>query len=395
MKNILFILFVVFFKGTYVFSHKGGFESSLMSDCEGALNLFQSGTFSLQFAATGGLINDFSEYPSLNSVPEKNSIWCTFIAPTNGFVSLTAEIKKGFVKMIVFQQQKKDLCDEIHRGTAEIQRILVSKDTNSLGLSKVPKSNQLYGINLKQGQKISIVFITNIKSKEHLKLNFSFESTFSENSSDKGQVKIVDFRDDEFSPACHISIKDSISGYPIIANVTVSNCNDIEGVYLGSEFYFQISKACKMSIKFDAKGYFFIDKEIQVQANSESEFEIYLDPIKVGKSFTIEQIEFKPGTSEFFKDSEPRLRRLRDFMALNSDIKIEIQGHVFSMEENSVTGQKLSEARALRVYNYLISNGISKTRMMTKGFGNTKPIFPNPKFSYEEQMNRRVEIKII
>jgi outer membrane protein OmpA-like peptidoglycan-associated protein len=65
------------------------------------------------------------------------------------------------------------------------------------------------------------------------------------------------------------------------------------------------------------------------------------------------------------------------------------------MEENSLSGQKLSEARALRVYNYLILNGISKTRMTTKGFGNTKPIFPNPKLSIEEQMNRRVEIKIL
>ena len=112
-------------------------------------------------------------------------------------------------------------------------------------------------------------------------------------------------------------------------------------------------------------------------------------------SFTIEQIEFKPGTSEFLKKSEPRLKRLRDFMALNSDIRIEIQGHVFSLEDNSLVGQKLSESRALKVYNYLILNGINKDRMTTIGFGNTKPIFPNPKFSNEEQINRRVEIKIL
>jgi outer membrane protein OmpA-like peptidoglycan-associated protein len=391
MTKVFFILFILFFNSANSISQieKG------ISDCEGAINIFQSGFFSLQFPDKGGVVNDISEYPSLSTVSEKNSIWCTFIAPSNGFLSLTAEIKKGFLKMIIFQQQKKDICDEIHKGVADIQRLLVSKDTNSIGLSKVPKSNELYSLNLKQGQKISIVFISNIKSKDYMKLNFSFEPITTVKSIEIGESKIVDLREDEFSPSFNIKIKDAAKGIPVVANVIISNCNEIDGSYLGSDFYFQVRKTCKMSIRCDAKGYLFLDKEQQVLANSEVETTIYLDPIKVGMIFTIEQIEFKTGTSEFYKNSEPRLRRLRDFMALNSELKIEIQGHVFSMDENNTMGQKLSEARALKVYNYLILNGISKTRMTTKGFGNTKPIFPNPKFSSEEQMNRRVEIKIL
>jgi outer membrane protein OmpA-like peptidoglycan-associated protein len=366
-----------------------------ISDCEGAINIFQSGSFSLQFPSKGGVDNDFSEYPSLSSVSEKKSIWFTFIAPSNGYVSLSAEIKKGNLKMIVFQQQKKDLCEEIHRGTAEIKRLLISKDTNYVGLAIEPKSNQLYPLNLKLGQKISIVLIGDIKSKDMLKFNFSFESISPVQFIEQGNSKIIDLREDEFSPTCYINIKDANTGISVIADLIISKCNEIDGVYSGSDFYFQVDESCKLSIKCDAKGYFFVDREHELSSDSESEITILLDPIKVGKSFTIEQIEFKAGTSEFYKNSEPRLHRLRDFMALNSDIKIEIQGHVFSMEENSMSGQKLSEARALRVYNYLILNGISKNRMTVKGFGNTKPIFPNPKIFLEEQMNRRVEIKII
>jgi len=378
-----------------LFSQNDKGSSDAISDCYGAINIFQSGTFSLQFPAKAGIINDFTEYPSLNSISEKNSIWCTFIAPSNGAISFTAGIKKGMLKMIVFQQEKKDLCNEILKGTAEIKRLLITKDTNEVGLSKEPKSNHLYPLNLKEGQKISIVLITNVNSKEILKLNFSFESSSPINSFEHGKSKVIDLREDEFSPSCFINIKDASTSLPVVSDIIISKCDEIEGAYLGSDFYFQVSENCKMSIRCDAKGYFFVDKEIEVLENSELEFSILLEPIRVGKSFTIEQIEFKPGTSEFYKNSEPRLRRLRDFMALNSDIKIEIQGHVFSMEENSLSGQKLSEARALRVYNYLILNGISKTRMTTKGFGNTKPIFPNPKLSIEEQMNRRVEIKIL
>jgi outer membrane protein OmpA-like peptidoglycan-associated protein len=391
MSKIILILFLFFLNFVYCFSQ---IENGI-SDCEGAINIFQSGSFSLQFPEKGGVINDISEYPSLSNISEKNSIWCTFIAPSNGYINLNAEIKKGFLKMIIFQQQKKDICDEIHKGAADIQRLLISKDTNSIGLSRAPKSNQLYSLNLKQGQKISIVFISNIKSKDFLKLNFSFESNTSISSVQPGKSKIVDLREDEFSPSFIIKIKDATSGLPVVADVIISKCNETDGAYFGSDFYFQVNKTCKMSIRCDAKGYFFLDKEQQVLANSELEIVIYLDPIKVGMSFSIEQIEFKTGTSEFYKNSELRLRRLRDFMALNSELKIEIQGHVFSMEENNTIGQKLSEARAIMVYNYLISNGISKTRMTTKGFGNTKPIFPNPKVSSEEQMNRRVEIKIL
>ena len=81
-------------------------------------------------------------------------------------------------------------------------------------------------------------------------------------------------------------------------------------------------------------------------------------------------------------------------MALNSDVKIEIQGHVFHIGENTYAAQKLSESRAKRVLTYLADNGIDKTRMTAIGYGNLKPIIALPRFAYEEQKNRRVEIKI-
>ena len=108
----------------------------------------------------------------------------------------------------------------------------------------------------------------------------------------------------------------------------------------------------------------------------------------------IEEIEFKPGTSEILPESEPKLKRLKDFMALNSEIEIEIQGHVFLIGENGFASQKLSEGRARRVMAYLADNGINKNRMTAVGYGNTKPIYPEPKFAYEEQANRRVEILV-
>jgi outer membrane protein OmpA-like peptidoglycan-associated protein len=43
---------------------------------------------------------------------------------------------------------------------------------------------------------------------------------------------------------------------------------------------------------------------------------------------------------------------------------------------------------------YLVDNGIAKERMTAVGYGNTRPVYANPKLASEEQANRRVEILI-
>lgn len=149
-----------------------------------------------------------------------------------------------------------------------------------------------------------------------------------------------------------------------------------------------------MIIKCDAEGYFFDDRIESVSSFEDQEIIIHLERISSGKSIQIEEIEFTPGTSEITKSSEPKLRRLKDFLALNSEMSIEIQGHVFAVGDNSFAGQKISEARAKRVLKYLTDNGIDKNRLVAVGYGNTRPIYPEPKFSYEEQANRRVEVLI-
>jgi outer membrane protein OmpA-like peptidoglycan-associated protein len=394
MNKQIYILLLFLLHQLSVLSQKGLVTASI-ADCEGAINIFESGNFSVEFLGNSGRQNDIQAYPSLSNVSEKNSIWCVFIAPSNGVVTLDAYIPKGYLQLVVFLQERKDICEEIHKGSAEIKRLFSDTDSNYVEISKRETKRSLYSLDLKKGQKIALLFNTNLKLKETLRLNFNFSSLDIQEEQDKGETKIVDFRDDEFSTALNFKVRDAVTGLPLVANLIISRCNDLDALYLGSDFYFQVLKPCKMVIKCDAKGYFFNDKIESIMANTNAEITILLEPIKKGKSFTIEQIEFIPGSSDFLPSSTPRLNRLKDFLALNSEVQIEIQGHVFSMEENSLAGQKISEARAKRVFNYLVTNGINKDRMITKGYGNTRPIFPNPRFSYEEQMNRRVEIKVL
>lgn len=374
------------------YSQEDDFVSDAISDCDGAMNIIEPGAFSIQFTGNSGVVLDIANYPSLSKIIEKNSIWCSFIAPFTGVLKLDASLMTGNLQMVIFEEGIGDICDEIHKGTADIKR-LIDVPSTSVGLNNTPASNQLYSLELNEGKKIIILFNTEPKSKEKLKLTFNFDA--SKTSGELGEKKVVDLRDDEFTPSFHVVVRDAATGNPIVANLTIEGLKNVSALYMGSDFFFVIQKAAKLTIKCDAKGYFFADRVENVAANIDSEFTIWLEPLKQGKSLQIEEIEFHPGTSDFIPSSESKLRRLKDFMALNSEVKIEIQGHVFSLDDNSFAGQKLSEARAKRVYNYLVENGISKDRMTTIGFGNTKPIFPKPKFAYEEQMNRRVEIKVL
>jgi outer membrane protein OmpA-like peptidoglycan-associated protein len=166
---------------------------------------------------------------------------------------------------------------------------------------------------------------------------------------------------------------------------TIDGANLVKGLVLEKDK----SKVFTRALGFGKEGKYTYDYSIY---NPEMGF---MESLGKGKSMQIEEIEFQPGTSEFLQGAEGKLRRLRDFMALNAEVSIEIQGHVHATNEsNGFAAQKLSEARAKRVMNYLATNGIDKTRMEAIGYGNTKPIYPNPKFAYEEQANRRVEIVI-
>ena len=77
----------------------------------------------------------------------------------------------------------------------------------------------------------------------------------------------------------------------------------------------------------------------------------------------------------------------------NPEIKLEIHGHTDSRGKKSYN-MKLSKKRAKIVMNQLIKLGIEKNRLISKGFGPSKPIESNKTASGRAQ-NRRVEFKLV
>lgn len=384
------ILLILLLVSTPLFGQpKVGRDAVNMNSCQGAINIFDNGGFDMQFTGQGD--NSIESYPSLEGIDEENFLWISFVAPSEGDLTFTGSVKNGYLQMVVFEETSDAICTDISNASAEILRLILSKENSLVGLDYKIDDSHLYSLHLEKGKKIHALFATNKKEKKNLFLQWEFIPEIHVES----ETKIVDKRADDFAPTLSFKIRDGDSGLPLVAGLVVIGQKGIQGLYTGSDFFFSLSRRADLTIQCDIEGYFFHDSIYEIKGTEDIEISIAMDPVASGKSLQIEEIEFIPGSSKIMVSSEPKLKRLKDFLALNSELNIEIQGHVFAIGDNSFAAQKVSEARAKRVMKYLIENGINKNRLKAVGYGNTRPVYKEPVRVYQEQANRRVEIVVL
>jgi OOP family OmpA-OmpF porin len=98
--------------------------------------------------------------------------------------------------------------------------------------------------------------------------------------------------------------------------------------------------------------------------------------------------------SSYVKDEAyPLLDEVVTILQDNPEIEVEIQGHADSTG-TAEYNLWLSERRASRVMDYLLSKGIDPGRLEAKGYGSTQPVASNDTEEGRAQ-NRRVELKRI
>jgi outer membrane protein OmpA-like peptidoglycan-associated protein len=125
--------------------------------------------------------------------------------------------------------------------------------------------------------------------------------------------------------------------------------------------------------------------------------------ISSGDKITLKNINFIGGYHYFINESLPALSELLKVMKSHPTMIIRVEGHICCgpLEEGDGIDlgteiKNLSVARAKAVQEYLVNNGIEASRISSSGFGHTKPLFPYPEKTKEEELaNRRVEVVII
>ena len=115
--------------------------------------------------------------------------------------------------------------------------------------------------------------------------------------------------------------------------------------------------------------------------------------IEQPKSFTLDNVHFDSGKSSIKTSSYDELKELVDFLKLKPEIKIEIGGHTDNVGEERAN-QTLSQERASSVKKYLVEHGVSSSRLIAKGYGESIPVADN-NTEKGKKLNRRTEVRIL
>jgi OOP family OmpA-OmpF porin len=104
-------------------------------------------------------------------------------------------------------------------------------------------------------------------------------------------------------------------------------------------------------------------------------------------------VEFDTNKAIVKDEYRNEIKKVADFMKTYPNTTAVIEGHTDNVD-TAEYNQKLSEARANSVRQYLIDNfGIKASRLTAVGYGETKPIASN-KTEEGRQKNRRVQAVI-
>jgi outer membrane protein OmpA-like peptidoglycan-associated protein len=116
---------------------------------------------------------------------------------------------------------------------------------------------------------------------------------------------------------------------------------------------------------------------------------------RVGEGIVVEfssKVLFAYDKSNLSDEAKTSLDKLVRVLNSYPDTDIELQGHTDSKGSEEYN-QALSERRANSVSDYLVGQGIAKSRLTIKGFGETVPKYTNDTADGRTQ-NRRVEFLI-
>ena len=120
---------------------------------------------------------------------------------------------------------------------------------------------------------------------------------------------------------------------------------------------------------------------------------LYMIPSEGAQTFRLNNLFFDTNSATLKKDAFADLGRLAIFLNQYASVKLEISGHADNTG-SPTQNQILSKQRADAVMQYLVSVGIAPERIISKGYGITKPLVDNTT-EENKAINRRVEFSIL
>ena len=198
------------------------------------------------------------------------------------------------------------------------------------------------------------------------------------------------------------TIKDAKTNAPLEAAVEIVDLtkdstvyNNYSGIEDGG-FLATLITGKNYGLNISKPGYLFYSENFSlINYTEKNSFNItvLLQPIEIGSKVILNNIFFDTNQYTLKPESVAELEKLTVFLKFNTGLRIEISGHTDDVG-NDQLNQTLSENRAKSVYQYLVANKISASRLIYKGYGKTQPVAPNTS-DESRKKNRRTEFKVI
>ncbi len=190
-------------------------------------------------------------------------------------------------------------------------------------------------------------------------------------------------------------IIDSLTSKPVAATLIFKKlpAEDNIGIYQidgqSGQYDLALLKDVRYNFKVKAFDYWPADYQISgLQASATKDFK--LRPVAaVGETMPLQELLFDNDEYVISKSSYDELDKLTDIMMDNNRLAVQIEGHT-DVRGTPETNLRLSENRATAVRDYLLTRGIEKNRIKTKGFGSSQPVL-----KYSDPSNRRVEVRVL
>jgi len=377
--------FLLLFVGLIFLTNLWG-QKSDYATCNGSVSISANAVYRLNFLGKSkhDQLNLFG-YAKEDSV-STNTIWLNYTPATSGELSLQIQSCKTPLSIYILECPTENVCQKIKE-----------KEANLLFHESIPATNQTTkfpNLFLPEGKTYYFAFNTKKNSRDSLVLKLGFEAKTETGEKIVDSV-LLDMAHIYGAPIYHLILIDEQTKLPVTARIYLSEAGNLDGTYRASHLYLNNTKKLKATIRLDAQGYFSKDLFLHKIDGSRDTYDtIALTSLSKGSTAKLDDINFVGGLAIILDESLPKLKRLKDFLVLNGGIAIEIQGHVNGEGKNNLSAQRLSKKRAEKIIRYLIDNGVDSRRLSAVGFGNTKPIFTDPKDDNEREANRRVEIQI-
>ncbi len=276
------------------------------------------------------------------------------------------------------KQTEQDKIEQKQKEIEQKEEILANK--NEIDLQKKEKQNQINGA-------CDTVFVDRIVEKIVEKPVY-LEAKTNRESSNKSSI---DLSESEKIVYVHdtVYIRDTI--YQKVL-VKAEFASDMKKDSTGNQIIASIKKDNVQTIleKKENKEKIESSNKIDEELEEESEFD---KQFAVGKTLNLHNIQFKQGTAKLLSEAYPDLEKLLSILKKNPKMKISLGGHTDNVGLHTVN-LRLSGERVRTVQNYLVSHGISRSRIQTRAYGGKYPIANNEE-EETRKLNRRVEITIL